>query len=394
MSNKNITIALGLSGGVDSSVAAFLLQKQGYNVIGYYMKNWSKNIGKFKCPWKKDQEYALRIANHLNIPLYTLNFEKQYKKKVVDYLFNSYKKGITPNPDIMCNKEIKFKLFLDKAIQLGADLIATGHYAQIKNLSDDLSSKANAREEALAKSEDKNNTYRLLKGNDANKDQSYFLYTLTQKQLSKTLFPIGKYTKPQIRKIAKQAKLPTADKPDSQGICFIGEVDITELLKTKIKPKKGDIITTTGEKIGEHEGVWYYTIGQRKGIKIGGGIPYFVVKKDLKHNKLIVAKGSWSKQLFKKSCIIKSVHWIVKPAHLNFPDSRSFSEGSSEGGEPKLPLKCKVKIRYRQKDQPCIIYKQKNNYKIIFQEKQRAITPGQSAVFYKGNKCLGGGVII
>ena len=352
--NKKKIIALGLSGGVDSSVAAFLLKKQGYNVIGYYMKNWSADLGKFKCPWKEDRDYALRVANHLNIPFYTLNFEKEYKKKVVDYLFDGYKKGITPNPDIMCNKEIKFKLFLEKALKLGADKIATGHYSQVSARG--------------------GNVYHLLKGKDINKDQSYFLYTLTQKQLSKTLFPIGKYSKPQIRKIAKQAKLPTANKPDSQGICFIGEINITELLKTKIKPKKGDIITIDGKKIGEHEGVWYYTIGQRKGIKIGGGIPYFVVKKDIKNNRLIVAKGSWSKELFKKSCIIKNMHWITEKA--------------------KLPLKCFVKTRYRQEDQKCIVYKEKNQYKIIFKEKQRAITSGQSAVLYKNNECLGGGIII
>lgn len=350
---KQKTVAVGLSGGVDSSVAAFLLQKQGYNVIGYYMKNWSTDLGKFKCPWKEDRDYALRVASHLDIPFYTLNFEKEYKKKVVDYLFAGYKKGITPNPDIMCNKEIKFKLFLEKALKLGADLIATGHYAQVKK--------------------DKNG-WHLLKGKDQNKDQSYFLYTLTQKQLSKTLFPIGGYTKLQIRKIAKKAKLPTANKPDSQGICFIGEVNITELLKTKIKPKKGDIITTEGEKIGEHEGVWYYTIGQRKGIKIGGGIPYFVVEKDLKNNKLIVAHGSWSKELFTNHCIVQDIHWINQ--------------------QPKLPLKCSVKTRYRQADQIGTVNKYQNSYKIIFKAKQRAITSGQSAVLYQKEECLGGGIII
>ena len=351
--NKKGTVALGLSGGVDSSVAAFLLQKQGYNVIAYYMRNWSSDLGKFKCPWKEDRDDALRVANHLNIPFYTLNFEKEYKEKVVDYLFEGYQKGITPNPDIMCNKEIKFKIFLEKALKLGADKIATGHYSQIKK--------------------DKNG-YHLLKGKDQNKDQSYFLYTLNQKQLSKTLFPIGAYTKPQIRKIAKDAKLPSANKPDSQGICFIGEVNITELLKTKIKAKKGDIITTEGEKIGEHDGVWYYTIGQRKGIKIGGGVPYFVVEKDIKNNRLIVAHGSWSAELFSDNCIVKDIHWINKKA--------------------KLPLKCSIKTRYRQKDQKCTIYQEKSNYKITFKEKQRAITSGQSAVLYKGEECLGGGIIV
>ncbi len=362
--NTKKSIAVGLSGGVDSSVAAFLLQKQGYNVIAYYMKNWSTDIGKFKCPWKKDRDDALRVANYLNIPLYTLNFEKEYKKKVVDYLFAGYQKGITPNPDIMCNKEIKFKLFLEKALKLGADKIATGHYAQIRKTKD---------------------SFHLLKGKYLNKDQSYFLYTLNQKQLSKTLFPIGKYTKPQIRKIAQQAKLPTANKPDSQGICFIGEVDIKEFLKTQIKPKKGDIITTEGsppqlsgkwggKKIGEHEGVWYYTIGQRKGIGVGGGIPYFVVEKDIKNNILKVVKGSWSEELFTNYCVVKDIHWINQQA--------------------KLPLKCTAKTRYRQTDQQCTISKEKTHYKITFKEKQRAITSGQSAVLYQKEECLGGGVIV
>jgi tRNA-uridine 2-sulfurtransferase len=360
---KNKTVALGLSGGVDSSVTAFLLQKQGYQVIAYYMRNWSSDLGKFKCPWKEDRDSALRVANHLNIPFYTLNFEKEYKKKVVDYLFKGYQKGITPNPDIMCNKEIKFKIFLEKVIQLGADKIATGHYAQVKESKDG---------------------FHLLKGKDKNKDQSYFLYTLNQKQLSKTLFPIGNYTKPQIRKIARDAKLPSANKPDSQGICFIGEVNITELLKTVIKPKKGDIITTEGEKIGEHQGVWYYTIGQRKGIGIGGGVPYFVVQKDLKNNRLIVGKGSWINELFTDYCIIKDIHWINKSTQLN---------GKYGDKEPKFPLECLAKTRYRQIDQKCTVIKEKNSYKITFKEKQRAITSGQSAVLYQKEECLGGGII-
>ncbi len=351
--NKKITFALGLSGGVDSSVAAFLLQKQGYNVISYYMKNWSSDIGKFKCPWKEERDSALRVAQHLNIPCYTLDFQKEYKQKVVDYLFEGYQKGITPNPDIMCNKEIKFKIFLEKSLKLGADYIATGHYSQVK--------------------EDENG-FHLIKGKDNNKDQSYFLYTLNQKQLSKTLFPIGEYTKPEIRKIAKKAKLPSANKPDSQGICFIGEVNIKEFLKTQIPAKKGDIVTTEGEKIGEHEGVWYYTIGQRKGIGVGGGIPYFVVEKDLKNNRLIVGKGSWIDELFTDHCVVKEMHWINQ--------------------ESKFPLKCSVKTRYRQADQKCTVHQEKGQFKIVFAEKQRAVTSGQSAVLYQKEECLGGGIIV
>lgn len=354
MLSKKINVAIGLSGGVDSSVAAFLLKEQGYNVVAYYMKNWSTDIGKFKCPWKEDHEYALRTADHLKIPIYTLNFEKEYKEKVVDYLFDGYKKGITPNPDIMCNKEIKFKLFLDKVTRIGADFISTGHYARIKK--------------------DEKNIYHLLKGKDSNKDQSYFLYTLNQKQLSKIIFPIGEYNKSEIRQIAKRAKLPTAEKPDSQGICFIGEVNISEFLKTQIKPKKGDIITTDGKKIGTHDGVYYYTIGQRKGIGVGGGIPYFVVSKNIEKNQLIVARGSWSEELFYESCEVTDLSWTHK--------------------EAKLPLKCNIKTRYRQIDQQCELIKHKNNIRAIFKEKQRAITSGQSAVFYKKDKCLGGGIII
>ncbi len=353
--NKKTIVAIGLSGGVDSSVAAYLLKKQGYEVIAYYMKNWSKDIGKFHCPWKEDQEYALRVADNLNIPIYTLNFEKEYKEKVVDYLFESYKKGITPNPDIMCNKEIKFKIFLERALKLGADFIATGHYA--RNFLD------------------KNGMYHLMKGKDGNKDQSYFLHEMNQYQLSKTLFPIGEFSKTKIREIARTAKLPTANKADSQGICFIGEVNISQLLKTKIKPRVGDIVTVDGKKIGEHDGVYYYTIGQRKGIGIGGGVPYFVIEKDLKNNRLIVDKGSWSQDLFKNDCLVKNIHWI--------------------SSEPKLPYKCKVKLRYRQEDQECeIIKKDKNTYKLEFKTPQRAITPGQFAVFYKKDECLGGGVIL
>ncbi len=347
-------VAVGLSGGVDSSVAAFLLQQEGYEVVAYYMKNWSSDIGKFKCPWKEDQEYALRVADHLKIPIYTLNFEKEYKEKVVDYLFEGYKKGITPNPDIMCNKEIKFKLFLDKVTKIGADMIATGHYSRI--------------------SKDSKNIYHLLKGKDGNKDQSYFLYTLNQYQLSKTLFPVGEYEKPEIRKIAKKAKLPTANKVDSQGICFIGEVNIAEFLKTQIKPRIGDIVTIDGEKIGTHQGVYYYTIGQRKGIGIGGGLPYFVIEKDIKNNKLIVARGSWNEELFQKQCLVTDLQWTNK--------------------KPKLPMKCSIKTRYRQENQECEIFEHDNNIKVIFKEKQRAITSGQSAVFYKKNECLGGGIII
>lgn len=360
---KKLKVFVGMSGGVDSSVAAYLLKKQGYDVVGVFMKNWTEtmvNDGKSLhnsvdlCPWVTDQEDMRNVCIKLKIPFYTFDFEKEYKEKVIEYFYKSYKKGITPNPDIMCNKEIKFKLFLNKCLSLGADFIATGHYAQIREV--------------------KRNKYQLLKGKDANKDQSYFLCTLNQYQLSKTLFPIGIYTKTAVRSMAKKINLSTHDKKDSQGICFIGEVDLKEFLKIRLKEDPGKIKTTDGEIIGNHIGLPFYTIGQRRGINIGGGIPYYVVAKDIKANELIVAKGSHDPKLFCKTLTADHIHWLDV--------------------EPKFPLNCTAKIRYRQKDQRVTVTKiSPNVLSAVFKEPQRAITPGQSIVFYRASVLIGSAVI-
>ncbi|TRZ79480.1 tRNA 2-thiouridine(34) synthase MnmA [bacterium] len=384
MSNKKKQLVfVGLSGGVDSAVAAGLLKKDGYNVVGVFMKCWApetttrNNIEEgteqqnlIGCGWEKDEEDARQVAAKLKIPFYSWDFTKEYRKKVVDYLIDGYKNGITPNPDIECNREIKFGMFLKRALKMGANFVATGHYVRIK------ACKSRVTDHRLV--------YKLLKGIDGNKDQSYFLWTLTQEQLKYCLFPVGEYIKPQIRKLAKKWDLPVKDKPDSQGICFIGKVNIEDFLKQYIKSKPGKIRTTDGKIIGEHQGLETYTTGQRRGIRIGGGIPYFVVKKDFDKNELIIGKGRKNEALFKKKLIAIDLNWI-------------------SGKTPKLPLKCQAKIRYRQPDQKCIIENNENDIttkgseeekiKVVFKEKQRAITAGQSVVFYNNDKILGGGVI-
>jgi len=355
-----------MSGGVDSSVAAALLKAQGYRVIGIFMKNWTENFNFGKnnsffnatlCPWAEDQEDMRKVCTQLDIPFYTFDFEEEYKNRVINYFFEGYQKGITPNPDIMCNKEIKFKLFLEKSIRLGADLIATGHYARVKTTG-----------------QEKSRVYHLLKGKDPNKDQSYFLYTLNQEKLKKVLFPIGDYDKQKIRKIARKLNLATHDKKDSQGICFIGEVDLEKFLKTRIKRKVGKVITTAGEIVGKHEGISFYTIGQRRGLKIGGGIPYYVAAKDLKSNTLIVAKGNQDLKLYNDQLIATNLSWVAK--------------------EPKYPFNCLAKIRYRQNDQKATVScLSKDSVGVKFNSPQRAITPGQSVVFYHNDSVIGGGII-
>ncbi len=348
----NQKVIVALSGGVDSSVACYLLKKQGYDIEAVFMKNWtprSQAEGLLMCPLLADEKDARIVASQLGIKFSTVSFEKEYRENVIEYLFKEYQAGRTPNPDILCNSQIKFKAFLDYALVKGADYVATGHY--VRNINN-----------------------RLLKGVDNNKDQSYFLFQITKKQLKKCLFPIGKYNKEKIRTLAKKYGLATYAKKDSQGICFVGEVEIKEFLKTRIKPKKGDIITTEGKKIGEHDGVWYYTIGQRRGIGVGGGIPFYVVNRDLKKNILIVARGDKDDSLFKNELIASEMSWISK--------------------KPKFPLKCKAKIRYRQIDQVCLVNKKNDELIVSFKEKQRAITPGQFIVFYKKDICLGGAKII
>jgi len=362
LKEKKIKVAVAMSGGVDSSVAALLLKKQGYDCIGVFMKNYDDSCDGSKCSASVDYESARKAAHHLDIPLYTFNFEKEYADCVLSYFYREYQSGRTPNPDVMCNKEIKFKVFLDKILKLGCQYMATGHYAQRE----------------VYKNKNGKESYKLLKGVDQNKDQSYFLCALNQRQLKYSLFPIGGLTKPEVRKLAKQAKLPNAERPDSQGICFVGEVGLVDFLGKKIKNKVGKIVMVDGRIVGEHKGVMYYTIGQRKGIGVpgGSGEPYYVVDKDVKKNLLIVAKGQEDKFLYKKELIAEKIHWIAEV--------------------PKLPLKCSAKIRYRQPDQKCVvkfIRGSKTKVKVTFADPQRAVTPGQAIVFYKGDTLIGGGVI-
>jgi len=356
-------IFVGMSGGVDSSVTAYLLQKQGYEVIGVFMKNWSGKLKTsrgefdFPCSSQSDFEDARQIANLLKIPIYTFDFEKEYRDKVIEYFVKEIKKGRTPNPDVMCNKEIKFKVFLDKSLSLGADMIATGHYARVVYESDE---------------------YKLLKGLDITKDQSYFLNTLGQYELSKTLFPIGNLEKSEVRKIAKEVNLPNADKPDSQGICFVGEIDVNSFIEAFVGENEGDISTEDGEVIGKHKGLYYYTIGQRKGLGIGGGIPYFVIDKDLDKNNLIVSKGLDPESLYKKFVLINE---------LSFTNDNNI---------PEFPLKCMAKIRYRSNDVDCVVYStdRPDVLKVGFLKEQRAITKGQFLVLYNNQELIGSGIMI
>jgi tRNA-uridine 2-sulfurtransferase len=347
------TVVVGMSGGVDSSVTAALLKQQGYFVVGVYMKNWSEDFGDYGCTWAEDAEDARKVAQVLNIPFYVWNFEKEYYSKVVEYFLKEYEFGRTPNPDILCNSEIKFKVFLDKALSLGADFVATGHYAQIKKVGSE---------------------YQLLKGIDPAKDQSYFLYRLNQSQLSKILFPIGGLKKSEVRELAKEFKLPNFAKKDSQGICFIGKIDVREFLKEHIKAKVGEIVTNTGEVVGSHSGLPYYTIGQREGIGIGGKGPYYVVNKDLGSNKLVVTNDKNDPNLYTQEFEISDVSWT--------------------SGPPKFPLTAGVSIRYHHPDYQAGIEKLRSGrLKVKFHAPQRAVTPGQSAVLYINNVLVGGGII-
>lgn len=357
-----------MSGGVDSSVTAYLLKKQGYNLVGVFMRSY--NID--GCA-EEDAEDARRVAGQLEIPFYTWDFEDEYKKRVVEYMIDGYRKGLTPNPDVMCNREIKFGLFLEKALSMGADYVATGHYVRVK------------------KTKIKNQSvYKLFEAKDKNKDQSYFLWTLTQKQLKHCIFPIGEYLKSEVRVIAKKAKLSTAEKKDSQGICFLGKVSIVEFLKDYIPEKKGEIITTEGKKIGEHEGATFYTIGQRHGLDLKSknrelGIhgevdtkAHYVVSKSVETNTLVVAEGGNHEALYKKELLF-----------------RNFSTTSLKVSIPKTGLAVFARVRYRQKLSPARLYKKGEEFALTFKEAQRFVAPGQSAVFYdtKG-QLLGGGVIV
>lgn len=352
---KKQTIAVGMSGGVDSSVSALLLKEAGYDVFGLFMKNWEESDAQGKCLATKDQEDALKICKQIGIPFYTVNFTEEYYTQVFEDLLKGLKEGHTPNPDILCNKEIKFKLFLKKALSLGADALATGHYCQIHQTE---------------------TGKHLLKGLDSNKDQSYFVYTLHDAELEKVLFPIGGLLKPQVRAIAKQYGLSTFAKKDSTGICFIGKRNFQQFISQYIPMENGPITDTEGKFLGEHCGAIYYTIGQRKGLGIGGeGDAWFVVGKNIKNNTLIVAQGQNHPSLFSTKLIANDLSWVNTPPKDFF-------------------VSCTAKVRYRQIDQPCIIEKIENNQAYIsFLTPQRAVTTGQSIVFYEGARCLGGGII-
>jgi len=365
-------VIVGMSGGVDSSVAVALLKQEGYEVTGVFMKNWADP--RYPCPWQEDRQDAMRVAAILDIPFETWDFSKEYRESVVEYMIREYRMGRTPNPDVMCNSRIKFGAFLQYALKAGADFIATGHYVRLMRKS-----------QTNSKSKIRNS--KLVVAKDLNKDQSYFLWTLTQEQLAHSLFPIGDYTKPEVRALAKKFGLPTAEKPDSQGVCFIGEIDVAAFLRDHIPSRRGAVLTASGKKIGEHDGAEFYTIGQRHGIGVGGGIPFYVAGKDIEMNTLMVAKGPNDNALFSKKLTVESINWI-------------------SGETPIFPFRCEARIRYRQPLQRASIRYQvsgikgegrsktlNTEYLIRFSEPQRAVTPGQSIVFYNDGKMLGGGII-
>jgi tRNA-specific 2-thiouridylase len=341
-----------MSGGVDSSVTAALLKEQGYDVTGVYMKNWSQDLPGHVCPWKQDYQDAKRVAVQLGIPFKMYDFEKEYRDKVVQYMLDEYCAGRTPNPDIMCNQEVKFKLFLDAALEDGADMIATGHYARIKD-------------------------GQLLVGLDANKDQSYFLCRVTEDALRKSLMPIGEYEKPAVRELARKFGLATAEKKDSQGICFVGKVGIKDFLLAELgEQPHGNIVDQNGSVIGEHDGALFYTIGQRHGLDVGGGLPYYVVGKDMPKNEVHVTTNLQDDRLWHSELTLTSVHWI--------------------NGTPAQTSELTLRPRYRA---PLVGVKEimKNadgNWNVKLVEDVRALTPGQSAVIYNGEICLGSGIVI
>ncbi len=353
------TVIVGMSGGVDSSVAALLLLQQGYQVEGLFMKNWDEDDGTEDCTAKEDLADAQAVADKIGIKLHVANFAAEYWDNVFEHFLNEYRAGRTPNPDILCNKEIKFKAFLEYAIHLGANYIATGHYVRKNNTDDD--------------------TAQLLKGLDNNKDQSYFLHAVNGHQIAKTLFPVGELEKPEVRKLAEGHDLITANKKDSTGICFIGERRFKDFLERYIPAQPGEILTADGEVLGKHNGLMFHTLGQRQGLGIGGlqnhsEEPWYVVDKDIPSNQLIVGQGNNHPLLFTTSLSVSNIDWV-------------------SGHAPDMPIKIKAKTRYRQPDQECMLEQLNSGYHVHFTEPQRAVTPGQSVVFYDGEICLGGGVI-
>ncbi|ELK44819.1 tRNA 2-thiouridine(34) synthase MnmA [Bacillus sp. SB49] len=352
---KDTRVVVGMSGGVDSSVAALLLKEQGYDVVGIFMKNWDDTDENGVCTATEDYEDVIRVCNQLDIPYYAVNFEKQYWDKVFTYFLEEYKKGRTPNPDVMCNKEIKFKAFMDHAMSLGADYLATGHYAQVR---------------------ENEGTYEMLRGVDNNKDQTYFLNQLSQDVLEKVLFPLGHMEKKEVRRIAEEHGLATAKKKDSTGICFIGERNFKEFLSEYLPAQPGNMETLDGEVKGRHDGLMYYTLGQRQGLGIGGaGDPWFVVGKNVEKNVLYVGQGFHHEALYSDGLIASEANW-------------------TRGEVPQEPFECTAKFRYRQDDSAVTVYPlDDGTWKVMFHEPERAITPGQAVVLYDGDVCLGGATI-
>ena len=353
-------VVVGISGGVDSSVAALLMKRAGHEVIGVFMKNWEEKDENGVCTSEADWADARAVCEVLDIPYYSVNFARQYRERVFEHFLAEYRRGRTPNPDVLCNREIKFDVFLDFAEQLGAEKLVTGHFANIDRA--------------------ENGEYRLLRAADENKDQTYFLYMLGQRALSKALFPVGSLTKAQIRAIAREAGLPTSEKKDSTGVCFIGERNFKRFLAGYLPAQPGDMVTEDGAVVGRHDGLMYYTLGQRRGLGIGGGgngQRWFVVQKDLPNNRLVVRQGEDSPLLYSREALGEDVTWLA--GHPPVPE-----------GEP---FPCQVRLRHRQPLQECVLTLEDGLARMRFTQPQRAVTPGQSAVFYQGQVCLGGAIV-
>ncbi len=381
---RNKKVFVGVSGGVDSSVALALLQKEGYEVTGVFLKVWNPDW--MECNWKEERRSAMRVCATLGVPFLTLDCEAEYKKEVVDYMICEYSAGRVPNPDVFCNKYVKFGVFLRKALEMGADYVATGHYAQVQTEDNSFSQVLGASEPDRSKK-----NYLLFESTDKEKDQSYFLYTLGQHELSHALFPVGGMIKPEVRRLAEKFDLPTATKKDSQGLCFIGKVDMKDFLAHYIPKKGGDALNTNGEVVGYHDGAVLFAIGERHGFTITKKTPddsrYFVVSKDMDRNTITVAKKAtaeseqWSYDQNGNDLVYNTKEIILFTMHF------------ISGKEPQFPFKTSVRIRYHQEKQTCVVEKKPDGYHVIFDNPQNAISIGQSAVLYEQETCLGGGII-
>ena len=352
-------VVVGISGGVDSSVAALLMKRAGHEVIGVFMNNWEEKDEHGVCTSERDWADARAVCETLDIPYYSVNFARQYRERVFEHFLAEYRRGRTPNPDVLCNREIKFSVFLDFAEQLGAEKLVTGHFANVERA--------------------ENGEYRLLRAADENKDQTYCLYMLGQRALSKAMFPVGNLTKAQVRAIAREAGLPTSEKKDSTGVCFIGERNFKRFLAGYLPAQPGDMVTPDGRVVGRHDGLMYYTLGQRRGLGIGGGgngQRWFVLKKDLENNRLVVSQGE-DDALFTREAEGSETTWLA--GHPPVPDGQ--------------PFPCQVRLRHRQPLQDCVLTLEGLRARMRFSQPQRAVTPGQSAVFYDGRACLGGAII-